>query len=88
MDFSPHAPLLPLFEVNISPPPPLQVRTDPKAVLKLRCLFLKLRSMLELPLLRIGQAASPAAAAVRDFYSVSLLAYVRRVLQVPLTPTT
>ena len=62
--------------------PALQVRTDPKAVLKLRCLFLKLRSMLELPLLRIGQDKSPAAARVADFYSASLLIYVRRVLQV------
>ena len=59
-----------------------QVRTDPKAVLKLRCLFLKLRSMLELPLLRIGQDKSPAAARVGDFYSASLLTYVRKVLQV------
>ena len=58
-----------------------QVRTDPKAVLKLRCLFLKLRSMLELPLLRIGQDKSPATGRVADFYSASLLAYVRRVLQ-------
>jgi WASH complex subunit strumpellin len=59
-----------------------QVRSDPKAVLKLRCLFLKLRSMLELPLLRIGQDKSPAAARVGDFYSASLLTYVRKVLQV------
>jgi len=58
------------------------VRTDPKAVLKLRCLFLKLRSMLELPLLRIGQDTSPAAGRVADFYSASLLTYVRKVLQV------
>ena len=40
------------------------MRADPKAVLKLRCLFIKMRSLLELPLLRISQASLP------DLYQV------------------
>ena len=32
-----------------------QVQSDPRAVLKLRCVFLKLRSGLEMPLLRVAQ---------------------------------
>ena len=59
---------------------------DPAAVLKLRCVFLKLRSGLELPLLRVAQAGDPAAAALTRYYSSALLAYVRKVLQVPPAP--
>ena len=62
----------------------VQVRVDPAAVLKLRCVFLKLRSGLELPLLRVAQAGDPAGAALTRYYSSALLAYVRKVLQVRL----
>ena len=60
-----------------------QVRADPGAVLKLRCLFLKLRSLLEVPLLRLGQARSPALAPTSRVYSSALVAFSRRLLQVP-----
>lgn len=60
----------------------MQVRVDPAAVLKLRCVFLKLRSGLELPLLRVDQAGDSAGAALTRYYSSALLAYVRKVLQV------
>lgn len=59
---------------------------DPAAVLKLRCVFLKLRSGLELPLLRVAQAGDPAAAGLTRYYSSALLAYVRKVLQVDIRP--
>ena len=60
-----------------------QVRADPGAVLKLRCLFLKLRSLLEVPLLRMGQARSPGLAPTTRVYSSALVAFSRRLLQVP-----
>ena len=60
---------------------PVQVRGDPGTVLKLRCLFLKLRSLLEVPLLRMGQARSPALAATSRVYSSTLVAFSRRLLQ-------
>jgi len=55
-------------------------------VLKLRCLFLKMRSLLEVPLLRMGQARSPALAATSRVYSSALVAFSRRLLQVPPYP--
>ena len=60
---------------------PVQVRGDPGTVLKLRCLFLKMRSLLEVPLLRMGQARSPALAATSRVYSSALVAFSRRLLQ-------
>jgi len=57
-------------------------------VLKLRCVFLKLRSGLELPLLRVAQAGDPAAPALTRYYSSALLAYVRKVLEVRLRTRT
>jgi WASH complex subunit strumpellin len=62
------------------------VRSDPRAVLKLRCVFLKLRSGLELPLLRAAQAGDAAAAPLQRYYSAALLAYVRKVLEVRPAP--
>ncbi len=64
----------------------MQVRSDPRAVLKLRCVFLKLRSGLELPLLRVVQAGDPAAPTLQQYYSSALLAYVRKVLEVGVLP--
>ncbi len=43
----------------------VDILSDPTSVLKLRATFLKLASILQLPLVRINQASSP------DFYSVS-----------------
>ncbi len=60
----------------------MQVRGDPRTVLKLRCLFIKMRSLLEVPLLRLGQARAPAVAATSRVYSSALLAFSRRLLQV------
>lgn len=60
----------------------VQVRSDPRTVLKLRCLFIKMRSLLEVPLLRLGQARAPAVAATSRVYSSALLAFSRRLLQV------
>ena len=37
-----------------------RIRRDPLSVRKLRCLFLKLKSILEMPLLRISQHESSA----------------------------
>lgn len=62
------------------------MRVDPAAVLKLRCVFLKLRSGLELPLLRVLQTGDAAATALTDYYSSALLAYVCKVLQVARPP--
>ncbi|CAL8464950.1 g4485 [Coccomyxa elongata] len=59
-----------------------EVRGDPRTVLKLRCLFIKMRSLLEVPLLRLGQARAPAVAATSRVYSSALLAFSRRLLQV------
>ena len=61
---------------------PLQERSAVSPALKLRCVFLKLRSGLELPLLRVAQAGDPAAATLQRYYSSALLAYVRKVLEV------
>lgn len=58
------------------------MKSDPATVLKLRCLFIKMRSLLEVPLLRLGQARSPALTAVSRVYSSALLAFSRRLLQV------
>jgi WASH complex subunit strumpellin len=62
-----------------------QVKNDPGTVLKLRCLFIKMRSLLEVPLLRLGQARSPALPAVSRVYSSALLAFSRRLLQVTIS---
>lgn len=59
-----------------------RIRKDPQCVLKLRCLFLKLKSVLELPLLRISQIGSPDVYSVGEFYSQELVGYVRTVVEV------
>ena len=59
-----------------------RIRKDPFAVAKLRCLFLKLKSVLELPLLRISQIGSPDIYSVGEFYSQELVGYVRSVVEV------
>lgn len=59
-----------------------RIRKDPFAVRKLRFLFLKLKSMLEMPLLRISQIESPDIYSVSEYYSSQLVSYVRNVIEV------
>jgi len=59
-----------------------RIRGDPFAVRKLRFLFLKLKSILEMPLLRISQIESPDIYSVSEYYSSQLVTYVRSVVEV------
>ena len=59
-----------------------RIRADPQSVAVLRALFLKLTSVLEVPLVRITQAASKDEASVAQFYSGELVAFLRRVMEV------
>jgi WASH complex subunit strumpellin len=58
------------------------IRRDPHNVLKLRAVFLKLSSILQIPLVRILQAASPDLTSVSQYYSGELVRFVRKVLEV------
>jgi len=58
------------------------IKQDPFAVLLLRATFLKLASVLELPLVRINQAQSEDLPSVAEYYSSQLVAFVREVLEV------
>jgi WASH complex subunit strumpellin len=58
------------------------IRADPSSVLLLRSTFLKLASILDLPLVRINQAQSPDLFSVSEYYSTELVGYVRKVLEV------
>ncbi|KAF2071648.1 hypothetical protein CYY_007041 [Polysphondylium violaceum] len=58
------------------------IKHDPKCVLKLRATFLKLVSILDLPLVRISQCASPDLISVSEYYSGELVGYVRKVLEI------
>jgi len=55
---------------------------DPRSVLKLRSLFLKLSSILSIPCLRINEAKSPDLVSVSQYYSGELVAFVRNVMEV------
>jgi WASH complex subunit strumpellin len=59
-----------------------RIRADPTAVRLLRAAFLKLTSVLEVPLVRIYQANSPDKAAVSEYYSGELVAFLRTVMEV------
>ena len=59
-----------------------RIKRDPFAVLLLRATFVKLASVLELPLVRINQAGSADLESVAEYYSAQLVAFVRRVLAV------
>jgi len=59
-----------------------RIKDDPRNVLKLRATFLKLNSILQLPLIRIGQAGSPDFFSVSEYYSSELVDFVRRVLEI------
>ncbi|GAM16870.1 hypothetical protein SAMD00019534_000450, partial [Acytostelium subglobosum LB1] len=58
------------------------IKNDPGCVLKLRATFLKLVSILDLPLVRISQCASPDLISVSEYYSGELVGYVRKVLEI------
>ncbi|ERL87541.1 hypothetical protein D910_04932 [Dendroctonus ponderosae] len=58
------------------------IKREPKLVTKLRAVFLKLASAVELPLLRINQAHSEDLISVSEYYSKELEIYVRKVLQI------
>ncbi|KAM9958880.1 hypothetical protein ACTFIW_012470 [Dictyostelium discoideum] len=58
------------------------IKSDPKCVLKLRATFLKLVSILDLPLVRIAQCSSPDLISVSEYYSGELVGYVRKVLEI------
>ncbi|EGC36216.1 hypothetical protein DICPUDRAFT_151370 [Dictyostelium purpureum] len=58
------------------------IKQDPKCVLKLRATFLKLVSILDLPLVRIAQCSSPDLISVSEYYSSELVGYVRKVLEI------
>jgi hypothetical protein len=53
--------------------------SDPSSTIKLRATFLKLASILDLPLVRIVQSNSPDLYSVSEFYSGKLVLFVRRV---------
>ncbi|KAL2650279.1 hypothetical protein R1flu_018407 [Riccia fluitans] len=59
-----------------------RIRGEPFTVLKLQCLFLKLRSILDIPLLRISQCNSLDLLSVTEYYSSELVVYVRAVLEI------
>eukprot|EP01104_Vermistella_antarctica_P006079 TRINITY_DN16810_c0_g1_i1.p1 TRINITY_DN16810_c0_g1~~TRINITY_DN16810_c0_g1_i1.p1 ORF type:complete len:1181 (+),score=374.81 TRINITY_DN16810_c0_g1_i1:155-3697(+) len=58
------------------------IKKDPRYVLLLRATFLKLSSILDLPLVRINQAQSPDLFSVSEYYSGQLVIFVRKVLEV------
>lgn len=58
------------------------IKTEPTLVIKLRAVFLKLASALEIPLLRINQARSEDLLSVSQYYSSELEIYIRMVLQI------
>ncbi|KAJ8919831.1 hypothetical protein NQ315_006360 [Exocentrus adspersus] len=58
------------------------IKREPTLVIKLRAVFLKLSSALEIPLLRINQARSEDLISVSQYYSSELEIYVRKVLQI------
>lgn len=59
-----------------------KIKVDPRCVLMLRSTFLKLSSIMELPLVRINQAQSRDIYSVSKFYSTELVGYVRKVLSI------
>ncbi|KAB0792555.1 hypothetical protein PPYR_14514 [Photinus pyralis] len=60
----------------------LGIKREPMLCIKLRAIFLKLASALEIPLLRINQAHSEDLISVSQYYSSELEIYARKVLQI------
>jgi WASH complex subunit strumpellin len=59
-----------------------EIRKDPKVVLYLRTVFMKIASIMNQPLVRIIEANSDDLKSVANFYSSELVRFVKRVLQV------
>ena len=59
-----------------------RVKSDPATVVLLRALFLKLASILDVPVLRIMQCGSPDALSVAEYYSQELVGFVRQVMEI------
>nr|CCA20608.1 PREDICTED: hypothetical protein [Albugo laibachii Nc14] len=59
-----------------------RVKSDPSSVILLRAVFLKLASILDVPLTRIYQCDSGDVISVAEYYSGELVDYVRRVMEV------
>lgn len=58
------------------------IKKNPGVVLKLRSTFVKLATVLQIPLIRINQAKSRDIISVSQYYSGELVAFVRRVMEV------
>lgn len=58
------------------------IKENPAVTSRLRALFLKLASAMEIPLLRINQAHSDDLLSVSQYYSNELIQYIQKVLQV------
>ncbi|RHY74635.1 hypothetical protein DYB34_013741, partial [Aphanomyces astaci] len=59
-----------------------RVKRDPSCVILLRALFLKLASILDVPLTRIYQCKSSDVISVAEYYSGEIVDYVRRVMEI------
>ncbi|KAJ9467483.1 WASH complex subunit strumpellin-like protein [Diplonema papillatum] len=59
-----------------------KVKRNPSLVMQLRSTFLKLASMMELPLTRIHEAGSLDLSSVSEYYSSNLVEFVRKVLAI------
>ena len=62
-----------------------KVRTDPRMVAQLRTTFLKLAAAMEGAMVRLGEAGSRELYPVSQYYSSTLVTYIRTVLQVRTT---
>lgn len=58
------------------------IKESPAVTSRLRALFLKLASAMEIPLLRINQAQSEDLVSVSQYYSNELIQYIQKVLQI------
>ncbi|CAH2981352.1 unnamed protein product [Chilo suppressalis] len=58
------------------------IKENPAVTSRLRALFLKLASAMEIPLLRINQAHSDDLVSVSQYYSNELIKYIQKVLQI------
>jgi len=59
-----------------------RIKRDPSSTVMLRSTFLKLKTIMDWPLLRISQLKSPDLVSVSKFYSQELVKFVRRVLEI------
>src|SRR5690606_37057904 len=58
------------------------IRQDPSSVVLLRAAFLKLASILDVPMIRITMCESPDQESVAEYYSSELVEFVREVMEV------